>query len=40
VKCVIRDVLAGQAYYYVVAAVAADGTEQSPRSSEVSATVP
>jgi hypothetical protein len=34
------NVLAGQAYYYVVAAVADGGTEQSPCSSEVSATVP
>ena len=34
------NVLAGQAYYYVVTAVAANGTEQSPGSSEVSATVP
>jgi hypothetical protein len=34
------NVLAGQAYYYVITAVAADGTEQSPGSSEVSATVP
>ena len=34
------SVLAGQAYYYVVTSVAADGTEQSPPSGEVSATVP
>jgi trimeric autotransporter adhesin len=34
------NVLCGQAYYYVVTTVAADGTEQSPDSSEVSATVP
>jgi hypothetical protein len=34
------NVLAGQAYYYVVTAVAAEGTEQSPCSSEASATVP
>ena len=34
------NVLCGQAYYYIVTAVAADGTGQSPDSSEVSATVP
>jgi len=34
------NVVAGQTYYYLVTAVAADGTEQSPGSSEVSATVP
>ena len=34
------NVVAGQIYYYLVTAVAADGTEQSPGSSEVSATVP
>ena len=34
------NVLCGQAYYYIVTAVAPDGTGQSPDSSEVSATVP
>jgi hypothetical protein len=34
------NVLAGQAYYYVVTAVNSDGSKESPNSSEASATVP